>query len=224
MKSDGKIIRGDKSCNYYKFDNLTLTIGGLDFEIPPFLYTQTVDQRCEIMIEINDETSEKLDDIETENDGKDYLTSSGYILGTPFLRAFMILLDTERNKIGFANKINNFGAEILGEGAPGPARPKNDHSEKHDDETIPDDNKPEIIDDDEKDAQTDQEIPSPDDTNPSNPSSQNQLKLIVISAIGLITLIIAFCIIKCILKKRKEKNQMFAKTTKKSVTKKRSKS
>ena len=155
MKSDGKIIRGSKSCNYYKFDNLTLTIGGLDFEIPPFLYTQTVDQRCEIMIEINDETSEKQDGIQTEDDGKDYVTSSGYILGTPFLRAFMILLEVEGNKIGFANKINNFGAEILGEGAPGPVRPKNDHNaEKHDDETIPDDNKP-IIDGDKDDAQTD---------------------------------------------------------------------
>ena len=151
MKSDGKIIRGSKSCNYYKFDNLTLTIGVLDFEIPPFLYTQTVDQRCEIMIEINDETSEKQDDIQTEDDGKDYVTSSGYILGTPFLRAFMILLDVNENKIGFANKINNFGAEILGEGAPGPVRPKNDH-DKHDDETIPDDNK---SDRDKDDGQTD---------------------------------------------------------------------
>jgi hypothetical protein len=48
------------------------------------------------------------------------LTNNGYILGVPFLNAFMVMFDYEKNTIDFANKVNHFGAEILGKGAPGP--------------------------------------------------------------------------------------------------------
>ena len=70
------------------------------------------------MIEINDEGNLAKDDIKTV-DGMDFKTNTGYILGTPFIRAFMIILDFHSNQIGFANKLKNYGAEITGEGAPG---------------------------------------------------------------------------------------------------------
>ena len=75
------------------------------------------------MVELNDEDNLKNDDIKTI-DGMDFETNKGYILGTPFIRAFMIILDFHQNRIGFANKIKNYGAEITGEGAPsGPVIP-----------------------------------------------------------------------------------------------------
>ena len=43
-------------------------------------------------------------------------------MGQPFLRAYVVVLNYEKNTIGFANKIKNFGSEILGNGAPGPKR------------------------------------------------------------------------------------------------------
>jgi len=42
----------------------------------------------------------------------DWETNNGYILGTPFLRAFLVLLDFKDNSIGFAVKMNHFGAFI----------------------------------------------------------------------------------------------------------------
>lgn len=66
------------------------------------------------MIELNDEDNLKRDDIKTI-DGLDYKTNNGYILGTPFIRAFMIILDFHKNRIGFANKKRNYGAEITGD-------------------------------------------------------------------------------------------------------------
>lgn len=70
------------------------------------------------MIEVNDEDNLAKDDIKTI-DGMDFKTNNGYILGTPFIRAFMVILDFHQNQIGFANKVRHFGAEITGEGAPG---------------------------------------------------------------------------------------------------------
>lgn len=46
-----------------------------------------------------------------------------YVLGMPALRAFHIMLDYSGNRVGFANKIRNFGAEIVGDNAPGNPRP-----------------------------------------------------------------------------------------------------
>lgn len=73
------------------------------------------------MFEINDEANLSKDDIKTK-DGLDYQTNNGYILGTPFIHAFMVVLDFENNRLGFANKIKGFGSEITGEGSPGPTR------------------------------------------------------------------------------------------------------
>ena len=56
------------------------------------------------------------------NTQEDEFLKDEYILGQPFLRAFIVILDYEENTIGLANKINNNGAEILGEKAPGPHR------------------------------------------------------------------------------------------------------
>ena len=69
------------------------------------------------MVELNDEDNLKNDDIKTK-EGMDYETNKGYILGTPFIRAFMVILDFHQNRIGFANKVKNYGAEITGPGAP----------------------------------------------------------------------------------------------------------
>ena len=42
----------------------------------------------------------------------DALSNNGYILGLPFVRSFMMFLDFERNTIGFATKLENYGAII----------------------------------------------------------------------------------------------------------------
>jgi len=58
--------------------------------------------------------------------GEDDVHTLGNVtLGGTFLRAFMIILDFESKRIGFANKIDNYRSEILGDEAPGPKRPKN---------------------------------------------------------------------------------------------------
>ena len=48
------------------------------------------------------------------DEGDDFQTNNGYILGTPFINAFMMMFDYDRNTVAFANKVNHFGAEILG--------------------------------------------------------------------------------------------------------------
>ena len=70
------------------------------------------------MLEINDEANLSKDDIKTA-EGMDYKTNNGYILGTPFIHAFNIFLDYDKNRLGFANKVKGFGSEITGKGAPG---------------------------------------------------------------------------------------------------------
>lgn len=52
------------------------------------------------------------DDIKTVDGHYDYETNDGYILGMPFLRAFMILMDFQTNKIGFTTKNQNYLANI----------------------------------------------------------------------------------------------------------------
>ena len=91
----------------------------------------------------------------------DYVTSSG----------------VKENKIGFANKIDNFGVEILDEGALRPTRPKNDHNaEKHDDETIPDDDNKLVFHGDKDEAQTDQNLLPLGNPNPSHSTNQKARK------------------------------------------------
>ena len=64
------------------------------------------------MFERNDEYEASKDDIVTDEGVKDYETNNGYILGMPFLRAFMIFMDFENNQIAFANKKENYNAFI----------------------------------------------------------------------------------------------------------------
>ena len=89
----------------------------------------------------------------------DYKTNNGYILGTPFIHAFNIILDFEQNRLGFANKVKGFGSEITGKGAPGPVR----------DDTKPDDQTDPIPDDKDPD---DKEDPIPDDKDPDDKDTQ----------------------------------------------------
>lgn len=103
-------IFGAKACRHYKFDNITFGFGGLDFEVPMFYFTREIKGKCHLLLEKNSDDQDP-----------------NFYLGGPFLRAFMVLLDMDKNRVGLANKNNNYGAEILGEGAPGPARPKNVH-------------------------------------------------------------------------------------------------
>ena len=91
-------------------------VEGVDTLIPPLYYTRKGQgnlEGCQMLFEVNDEDNDIVDPIKTKADGLDYLTNNGYILGQPFLRAFMILLDFEANKIGLATKKRNFGAELL---------------------------------------------------------------------------------------------------------------
>lgn len=100
-------IFGAKACRHYKFDNITFGFGALDFEVPMFYFTREIKGKCHLLLEKNSDDQDP-----------------NFYLGGPFLRAFMVLLDMDKNRVGLANKNNNYGAEILGEGAPGPARPK----------------------------------------------------------------------------------------------------
>lgn len=63
------------------------------------------------MIEQNDEENLK-NDLITTNDGQEFESTSSYILGAPFIQAFIVILEFENNRIGFANKIRNFGSKI----------------------------------------------------------------------------------------------------------------
>ena len=84
-----------------------MTIERMDYIIPSIYWARTINGQCEILFKLNTEKGE---------------LSEGYILGQPFLRAYVVVLDYEKNTIGFANKIKSFGSEILGNGAPGPKR------------------------------------------------------------------------------------------------------
>ena len=80
----------------------------MDYVVPPVYYSQTVGGQCHFLFEVNDHEEVDLKD--------------KYILGLPLLKAFIVVLDYEKNSIGLANKQNNLGAEILGANAPGPKR------------------------------------------------------------------------------------------------------
>ena len=109
---NGKII-GLKQCSHYKVGLITLKIAGLYYKIPQkFFATEIEDSKCLFMFENNDEFEKKKDDIVTDKGVSDYETNNGYILGTPFLRAFLVLFDFKENMLGFATKYNHFGAFI----------------------------------------------------------------------------------------------------------------
>lgn len=79
----------------------------LELSIPPFLYTRALEAdakgyKCLILIEENKEDASWMDSISTEEDGYDYMTNNGYILGAPVLQSAMILLDFGQNKVGIA--------------------------------------------------------------------------------------------------------------------------
>lgn len=90
----------------------------LTVSIPPFLYTQTLEDdpagyKCLILVEGNQEDSAWMDPISTEEDGLDWRTNNGYILGAPVLQSMMVLFDFERNNIGVAEKVRNYGASLV---------------------------------------------------------------------------------------------------------------
>jgi hypothetical protein len=108
LRNEGIKMIGGSPCEFYDLGNLTLTIDQMDYVIPSQYYSQTEDGQCHFLFEVNNDDQSDLKD--------------KYIIGLPFLQAFIVVLDYEQNTVGFANKQNNLGAEILGAGAPGPNR------------------------------------------------------------------------------------------------------
>ena len=90
LKYDNQLIKSTVDCNKLNLQNLVLQLSGIKLSIPPFLYTRTLTQdrnhyKCLILIEQNEENTSSKDSIITEEDGPDYITSNGYILGAPLL-------------------------------------------------------------------------------------------------------------------------------------------
>ena len=100
-------------CAKFQLGNLTLRIAGLYYRIPQIFFTKDDGTGgCEFLVGINKEYKDDKDQITTDDGAADKDTNNGFILGRPFLKAFMIFLNFENNKIGFANKLNNYGALI----------------------------------------------------------------------------------------------------------------
>ena len=118
---------GQHPCTSYSLGNLTLTIDQMDYVIPPKYYTRDIEDKCEFLIAPNTNVDPEVRD--------------KYILGQPFFRAFIVVFDYDDNSIGLANKIKNYGAEILGERAPGPRRkyytPRDFEEEEREETFIP---------------------------------------------------------------------------------------
>ena len=70
-----------KACSKYNIGDLVLKIAGLYYHVPQLFYTQTVDDTCQFLLEINDEATESKDAIVTEDGEEDAKTNNGYILG-----------------------------------------------------------------------------------------------------------------------------------------------
>ena len=166
----------------------------------------------------------------------DYKTNNGYILGTPFIHAFNIILDFDQNRLGFANKVKGFGSEITGKGAPGPVRDDTKPDDKEDpvpddkedpdkDDPVPDD-KDDPVPDDKEDPDTEkpddhpeiiidpndgteEHLPTPIPKDDSPPPKANLTALFAFVAVVFIG---GLCIIISCCKGRKNKS-MFAKTT-----------
>lgn len=203
-------IFGAKACRHYRFDNITFGFGSLEFEVPVFYFTREIKGKCHLLIEKN-------------SDDQD----ANYYLGGPFLRAFMVLLDMDKNRVGFANKINNYGAEILGEGAPGPARPKNEHGldrkEDPEDDDVHDNTGDQTgtdvpVDDPEGDDGLGKIIDDARKEHSRQTKGDNKTSVIVFVIVVL--LVMAFIIVKCIVQKRKKEEDQestFSQTTKEDL-------
>lgn len=72
--SNETAIYSEKPCSLYSMNNLTFIIDGYYYVIPDTYYMRTVDGRCEIQIKPN-------------------INDDVYVLGQPFLRAFILVLD-----------------------------------------------------------------------------------------------------------------------------------
>lgn len=116
LKYDKQLIKSAEECESLNLQNLVLHLSGIKLSIPPFLYTAKIENdhnfKCLILIEQNNENTSEQDSIITEEDGPDYISSDGYILGAPVLQSFIVLLDFDKNKVGFAQKVNSFGSYI----------------------------------------------------------------------------------------------------------------
>jgi len=98
-------IVSSKPCSSFELGNLTFRIAGLYYRIPQPFYTEdSEDGVCSFLFERNDEYR-VADNIKSDDGKRDVDTNNGYILGLPFLRSFMVFLNFEENKIGFANKL-----------------------------------------------------------------------------------------------------------------------
>ena len=82
--------RSSRTCEKAVFRPITFTFGNYKFEIPPEYWTREIDYNCHLLIKT---TNGNIDE--------------GYVLGTPFLQAFKVVLDYQKNKMGFAMKNNS---------------------------------------------------------------------------------------------------------------------
>ena len=95
---DADQIVSDKPCSTFSLGNLTLRIAGLYYRIPQIFYTEATEEGgCMFLFERNDEYSADKDTIVSDDGIADAASNNGYILGLPFVRAFMIFLDFEKN-------------------------------------------------------------------------------------------------------------------------------
>lgn len=95
IHSNGTNVLGKKPCSHYDFHDLVFTFeGGTDFHLTPAFYTKDIpdSSECMFLFESNEEDSAQFDDLVTQ-DGLDYKSNNGFILGLPFLRGFMFTLD-----------------------------------------------------------------------------------------------------------------------------------
>ena len=110
---DTDAISSVKPCSTFSLGNLTLRIAGLYHRIPQIFYTEaTAEGGCRFLFERNDEYSADKDSIVSDDGVADAASNNGYILGLPFVRAFMVYFDFEKNTVGLASKLNNYGAII----------------------------------------------------------------------------------------------------------------
>lgn len=113
-----ELFKSKTECDKLNLADLVLELPSVKLAIPPFLYTQNlIDDpnhfKCLVLIEQNMEGAPSKDSISTVQDGPDYLTNNGYILGAPVLQSFALLLDFNKNQIGFGQKVNSFGARVV---------------------------------------------------------------------------------------------------------------
>ena len=103
------MIYSDAPCHVLSLPNVSFSLGlDLDAEIPPVFWTRKIEREnrdgCQILFAINDENNDLADPIESEDDGPDFVSNKCYILGQPFLRAFITVFDFERNQMSFSQK------------------------------------------------------------------------------------------------------------------------